>query len=57
MNRHQSNVCTFNQVTFDHQWFEHAFSPAISNVSDVKVLTTSSPSWVAWFEIELYRPQ
>ncbi len=50
-------VTTFSQFTLDRQWLEQPFSPAISNVRYVKVLTTSSPSWVSWFEIEVYRPQ
>ena len=50
-------VYTFNQVTQEHQWLERPFSPTINNVRYVRVLTTSSPTWIAWYEIEFYKPQ
>lgn len=36
------------------QWLE--LSSSVSGIRYVKVVTTSSPSWVAWFEIEVYGP-
>ena len=36
------------------QWLQADFSPAATNVRFIKINTTSSPSWVAWNEIEVY---
>ena len=43
-----------NGVTQGGQWLEPGFSPAAANVRYVKINTTTSPSWVAWTEIEVY---
>lgn len=52
-----SLVTTITQFTQNQVWFEKPFSPVISNVRYVQVRTTANPSWVSWYEIELYRPQ
>jgi len=41
-------------VTSPNQWLEPTFSPALSNLRYIGVLTTASPSWVSWFEFEVY---
>ncbi|MEZ4698628.1 MAG: discoidin domain-containing protein [Rhodothermales bacterium] len=38
------------------QWLEVSPEPAWENVRYLRVVTTSSPSWVSWFEIEAYGP-
>ena len=43
---------TLAGTTQDGQWIELS-APAV-NVRYVKVLTTQSPSWVAWSEVEVY---
>lgn len=47
-------VDSFTLYTSDNVSFERSFSSPISNVRGVRVLTTSSPSWVAWLEIEVF---
>jgi hypothetical protein len=47
---------TFTGVTVDHQVLEHVPGSAWTNVRYVRVETTSSVSWVAWKEIELFAP-
>jgi plastocyanin len=46
----------FIGVTVDHQVLEHVAGSAWTNVRYVRVETTSSVSWVAWKEIELFAP-
>jgi len=41
--------------TRDRQWLEWTAAPPVPNVRYVRVETTESPSWVSWFEIEVYR--
>jgi RHS repeat-associated protein len=43
---------TFDQVTQSGQWLE--LNTTASGVRYVKVLTTVSPSWVGWVEVEVY---
>lgn len=45
---------TVSGFTQDGQWLETNFSPAAGNVRYLRVVTTTSPSWVAWAEIEVY---
>ncbi len=47
-------VDTFTSFTTNSVAFERTFANPIPNVRGVRVLTTSSPSWVAWFEIEVF---
>jgi hypothetical protein len=47
-----SKATTFSQQTTDGQWLSFATNAA--NVRYVKIATKSSPSWVAWREIEVY---
>ncbi len=42
--------------TATNTWLTATFSPPLSNVRYIRILTTQSPSWVAWREIELYGP-
>jgi YD repeat-containing protein len=47
-----SSLGSLSGSTQNGQWLE--FDPNTSNIRYLKVLTTSSPSWVAWSEIEVY---
>lgn len=47
-------VRTVSGNTSTNQWLEVDFSPHLTNVQYIRVLTTDSPSWVAWKEIEVY---
>jgi hypothetical protein len=40
--------------TQDSQVLEFAPSTPLANVQVVRILTTASPSWVAWKEVEVY---
>jgi hypothetical protein len=44
---------TKNSYTTNGQWLTWTFSPAVY-ASRIRLKTTSSPSWVAWSEIEVY---
>jgi hypothetical protein len=46
-------IGTLEGNTTNNQWLE--LSHAGDNVRYLKILTLSSPSWVAWREIEIYR--
>ena len=48
-----SLIHTFNQFTAGRDWLEYIL-PNTLNFRYLRVLTTSSPSWVAWWEIEFY---
>lgn len=52
-------VRTFNGVTTVGQWLEHVgdgdAGDRMGDVRYVRITTTSSPSWVAWREIEIYQ--
>jgi RHS repeat-associated protein len=47
-------IRTLSGFTQSGQWLEPTFAPAINNIRYLKILTTASPSWVAWNEIEVY---
>ncbi|MDP3298129.1 MAG: LamG-like jellyroll fold domain-containing protein, partial [Thermodesulfovibrionia bacterium] len=47
-------VETVNKYTSNGEVISVNFDPKIENVQYVKIETTSSPSWVAWAEIEVY---
>ncbi|HEV7743886.1 MAG TPA: RHS repeat-associated core domain-containing protein [Pyrinomonadaceae bacterium] len=44
---------TVDGNTTSSQWLQ--LNTAATNVRYVKVLTTASPSWIAWFEVEVYQ--
>jgi hypothetical protein len=48
-----SLIHTFNQFTAGRDFLEYIL-PNTLNFRYLRVLTTSSPSWVAWWEIEFY---
>jgi hypothetical protein len=45
---------TLTRYTYNSQVITVNFNPALSNVRGVMINTTSSNSWVAWYEIEVY---
>ena len=45
---------TFSVYTETEQWLEAWFDTPLKGVKTVRVTTTASPSWVAWYEIEVY---
>ncbi|MGH2606503.1 MAG: discoidin domain-containing protein, partial [Anaerolineales bacterium] len=47
----------FRGETRDSQALEFVPTPALAGVQFVRILTTASPSWVAWKEIEVYGPE
>lgn len=44
---------TVDGSTSSSQWLQ--LTTGATNVRYVKVLTTASPSWIAWFEVEVYQ--
>jgi hypothetical protein len=46
----------FQGHTTEAQVLEFSPNPPAENVQHIRVLTTASPSWVAWREIEIYAP-
>lgn len=48
-----SEVHTFSGVTVDAQWLTIAFPELLKDIRYVRIETLSSPSWVAWREIEV----
>jgi hypothetical protein len=51
-----SKIRTFYSKTTDREVLQHTFYPNRSGVRFVKVVTTQSPSWVAWKEVEVFTP-
>ena len=54
---HMTNVYVFNGYTSDGQWLEGSGDVGTyrgGNVRYIRITTTSSPSWIAWKEIEVY---
>jgi len=49
----QTLACTFSGSTSVGQWLEFTPQQAVADVRYVNISTTSSPSWVAWSEIEV----
>lgn len=47
-------VHTISEYTINNQILSVKFNPGLSNVRGVKINTTSSNSWVAWYEIEVF---
>jgi len=45
---------TFSGITETEQWLEAWFDAPFHGVKTLRVTTTVSPSWVAWYEIEVY---
>jgi len=45
---------TLSGFTTASTWLETSFSPAARNVRFLRVRTTVSPSWVSWFDAEVY---
>ena len=44
---------TFSEYTVHEQVLSQVFAPPLVGVKSVRVETTASPSWVAWYEIEV----
>jgi hypothetical protein len=49
-----SLVTTIRQYQKQSTWNEYEFSPELQNVRGFKIKTISSPSWVTWYEIEIF---
>lgn len=47
-------VHTFSGFTEHAEWLEHTFDPYITGVAKLNVETVTSPSFVSWFEIEVF---
>jgi hypothetical protein len=47
-------VFEFNESTRDNQWLLFRPEAPLENVGQIRIQTTSSPSWVAWKEIQVY---
>ncbi len=48
---------TLGGYTSDGQELEISFDPFLVDVRYVRVRTETSPSWVAWYEVDVYSPQ
>ena len=48
-------VGSFDELTRQGDWLEVEFDVPRSGVVSVRVTTRSSPSWVAWGEVEILR--
>jgi hypothetical protein len=46
----------FAGLTMDYQWLDHSPPTPWENVRFLRVKTTTSPSWVAWREIQVFPP-
>lgn len=44
----------FNRLTKDGDWLSFKPEIPIENIVQIRILTTHSPSWVAWKEIQVY---
>lgn len=55
LNGEWRHVATLDQYTEDKQVLTQQFSPPLQQVRSIRVRTDSSPSWVAWYEIQAYR--
>lgn len=47
-------VYEFNESTLDNEWLFFRPETPLENVSQIRIQTVSSPSWVAWKEIRVY---
>lgn len=45
---------SFTVLTAEKTSIVRTYSPQLEGVKGVKVLTTNSPSWISWYEIEVY---
>lgn len=45
---------SFTVLTAEKTSIVRTYSPQLEGVKGVKILTTSSPSWISWYEIEVY---
>ena len=52
MDGHWQEVAVIDEVTSDRKAIEIKFQTPKTNVTNIKVETLISPSWVAWYEIE-----
>jgi hypothetical protein len=48
-----TQVETVTGLTTEGQTLQRIYSPALTSVQWVKIMTTTGPSWVAWYEIEV----
>jgi hypothetical protein len=44
---------TVSGFTTDGEVLDRAYNPSLTSIQWVKVITTASPSWVAWYEIQV----
>ena len=47
-------VYEFNGETDDNDWLVFEPESPLENVSQIRIQTVDSPSWVAWKEIQVY---
>ncbi|MEM7538993.1 MAG: discoidin domain-containing protein [Chloroflexota bacterium] len=48
---------TFQGFTSSGDWLVHEPATPVEGIQHVRIHTPSSPSWIAWFEIEVYSPE
>lgn len=46
-------LAEFQGATEDGDWLAQAFDPALEGIRYIRIDTLSSPSWVAWYEVEV----
>jgi len=49
-----AEIHLFDQSTHDGEWLVFQLPEPLANVRFIRVETLSSPSWIAWLEIEVY---
>jgi hypothetical protein len=47
-------VSNLNGSTFNNEWINISYNPALTNVQFLLLNTLSSPSWVAWIKFLVY---
>lgn len=53
-NKSYKLVKTFQGFTSDNQWLSFEASTPFANIRYIKIETASSPSWIAWSEIQVW---
>lgn len=49
-----ATIHQFSQETKDNDWLVYIPDSPLENVSSLRVLTTASPSWVSWKELQVF---
>jgi len=47
-------IYEFSQFTNDNEWLEFTAETPLENISQIRIQTIASPSWVAWKEVQVF---